>query len=186
VTVTENSDDQLRQHWGTIASSSEAWLRSGLMLKRAADELAPTFQAELQATVRLTSTDGGDDELTSSPPPLGPTYMMLAGLAVENLAKALIVSRRPAEATRITNFHLNERLLKEAEVESDYGELDLVRRLRTFLIWAGRYPVPKQKDTGKYEHRGIWDTLLRHSTNDVILVDALFDRMERQLAQQLT
>lgn len=84
---------------------------------------------------------------------MGPPASLLMGLAIENMSKALLVQAYAARGEavvvngrllqRLTSGHAVVDLLKEAAVELDQNERDLVDRLRESVIWAGRYPVPK-------------------------------------------
>ena len=80
--------------------------------------------------------------------------MLLAGFAIENLVKALLIARNPnavaARHDRLEQLvhgasarHVSVQLCQEAGVSLSLEEEDVVRRLEIFLLWAGRYPVPK-------------------------------------------
>jgi hypothetical protein len=76
--------------------------------------------------------------------------MMLYGLGIENLAKGLIVVGGGSAA--VNNGKLREwpgpshslkTLLDNTGVQLSEQEEDLVVRLTAFILWAGRYPIPK-------------------------------------------
>jgi hypothetical protein len=145
------------------------------MVKRAADTLAPVYQGEMQETF----LHGEYLEGVELPASIAPVYLMLAGYAIENLAKGLIVSRNPSSAPPAR--HLDERLVAEAGVDLAGGEPDLVRRLRLFLDALGRYPVPLPGAASRLVHGSIITAPMRYSTNDVNLANPLYDRMETAL-----
>ena len=79
---------------------------------------------------------------------------MLAGLAVENLLKALIVKRMHAENRPVTEGnvlrlergrHSLVALSRSAQITLSSEEREVLARLSTFVQWAGRYPVPIKK-----------------------------------------
>jgi hypothetical protein len=73
------------------------------------------------------------------------SYMLLSGLALENLTKGIIVGRKPGVVTPDT-FNLKEHnLLKLAQQVArpfSKNERDILDRLTAFVMWAGRYPIP--------------------------------------------
>jgi len=75
-----------------------------------------------------------------------PTYM-LAGLALENAFKGLIVAKaREAgvpEPRWINTRHELAVLAKEAGISCSNGERQALELLTEFVVWRGRYPVAK-------------------------------------------
>lgn len=77
-------------------------------------------------------------------------FCLLAGRGIENLLKGLIVSqilaqgKEPTDSGRLqinATTHDLVRLSNRAGVELSEIERDLLRRLSTFVVWGGRYPV---------------------------------------------
>ena len=62
---------------------------------------------------------------------------MLAGMAIENLLKGAIVQAGGAPP----KTHDLVALSQEARRFWNAAQLDLLTRLTTFIVWAGRYPV---------------------------------------------
>ena len=99
---------------------------------------------------------------------LFPVRMMLLGLALENLAKGLIVAKNPAAVkTQMTKDgpklvypwgarHLSVELLEEHVLDLRATEKEVVNILGEFVPWAGRFPAPRAAP--KAELR--WDTEL--------------------------
>jgi hypothetical protein len=56
------------------------------------------------------------------------------------------------------------------------ADLDLLRRLGEYYLWASRYPVPKNALRSASAEKNV---LLRLSSSDVQLSDDLFDRLMR-------
>ena len=71
--------------------------------------------------------------------------MMLAGLAIENLLKAIYISANPAfnESGKFNvATHDLLKLADDINLALTEEERVLIERLEQFLTWAGRYPVP--------------------------------------------
>lgn len=78
-------------------------------------------------------------------------YMLLAGLALENLAKSVIVAGQPELVTEEAlgqdwpgHGHDLRGLFRRAGLKLSWEELRLVLGLQHYVEWMGRYPVPKR------------------------------------------
>jgi hypothetical protein len=91
-------------------------------------------------------------------------FFLLAGLAIENQVKALIVARqissgeKPRSAREVLNLFPNGkhqhnlvRLAGCAQVQLSDPECTLLTRLSSFVMWAGRYPIPKNESDARFE-----------------------------------
>ena len=71
--------------------------------------------------------------------------MLLAALTVENLLKGICVTKEPA-FNKKSKFSIKSHglldLARRADIVLNEDEQDLVERLESFVIWAGRYPIP--------------------------------------------
>jgi len=136
------------------------WGITAITLSRAADllysrsEAARRFQAEVFAVQpgrlvpdpRPLSADEGellkDTELER-------VAVMLLGMAVENMAKGILVGRTPSHvksgelAKKMTGHDLVG-LIKMCEVDLNDTELRALRFLTEAIRWTGRYPIPKE------------------------------------------
>jgi len=113
----------------------------------------PTYYSRLCS--RTASTGCAPFDAYEVPPaPVWPMYMMLAGLALENLLKGIQIARDPrlvlpspskrtALLASTLTRHLDLNLVRDAGVRLSPEEADLVERLSVFVVWGGRYPVPK-------------------------------------------
>jgi hypothetical protein len=177
--------DELREATDATVRDPRAWLFEADRLKRAADLLGERFQGEANTWLKIAEADKG--ELRAEAYSLAPAYLLLAGYAVEDLAKGLIVASKKSDKTIkwVTTHHLSKEMVETAGVELLDGESDLVERLHHRVRWAGRYPAPQLKDARAFDEtvreRGWWGNPLRVSSGDVAMVDALFGRMRRQL-----
>lgn len=119
--------------------------------------------AALALRAAITAKDDGVRHLAVTPiarrradrvhpnPALWRIYLLLAGLALENLAKSVIVGQHPELVTREglsrdwpgTGHRLRE-LFRRAGINLSWEETRLVLGLQRYVEWGGRYPVPKQ------------------------------------------
>jgi|SRR5690606_16118053 len=112
------------------------------------------------------------------------SYMMLLGFSLENLIKAVSIKSYLTQNSSIIDFkNLNNDvwqvrnghdLLTIAEncnfiLTTD--EKDLIERHTEFLVWAGRYHIPKEKS--KYDE-AFGEQKLRRKKGDHILVESVF------------
>lgn len=143
-------DPREEQFWVESGSKTArnlvAWLGSAQRLKRGADLLRAQWKADLLALHRRVPSG-------LFPESVGGPMMLLAGYALENLVKGLLVARNPNAVAALMDKpeklvygasarHLSVQLCGEAGVALSPQEEDAVRRLEIFLLWAGRYPVP--------------------------------------------
>jgi hypothetical protein len=119
-----------------VGGEPHAWLIEAKQLKRAADlvlpELREIFSVSPQGRPRFE-----DAKLFNS-------YMLLAGLALENLAKGILVKRNPGVVTQdkfILKGHDLQQLAQQVLSTLSKNELDILNRLTEFVTWAGRYPI---------------------------------------------
>jgi len=113
-----------------------------------ADELLRAF--ELLATQVKEDLAKAHEQRNNYIPSTFSSALMLAGFAIENMLKALLVTQRPAfDSSGNFSFKTHD-LLKLADdvgLNLSMDERILLERLEQFLTWAGRYPVPLCADT---------------------------------------
>lgn len=115
------------------------WRMSADSLYRAAVLLRPTVDADLEhySQPKVVERVG---------PSVSFVYLLIAGLALENLSKGLLAGAKPTEVVRDGRWrrqsHSIEDLLQEARVALDADERDLVERLSEAVVWCGKYPQP--------------------------------------------
>lgn len=121
--------------------SPAAWALSARRLRQAARVLWDLHQKDLKGLI------DGQRISTLAHLETAPVALMLEGLAVENLAKGALVRAKPPSESRSLPSELNHhkvgQLLKKAGVSLAPEEMALIERLERFVVWAGRYPVPK-------------------------------------------
>jgi len=103
-------------------------------------------------------------------------YMLLTGLAFEYLLKAIALSRgwTIEQLTKLRGGHGLVAIADALTLELAPVERDYLRRLEEFVVWAGRYPVPRRSDTYATSER---DGLLTFMSDDPTRGEHLFDRL---------
>lgn len=110
--------------------------------------------------------------------------MLLSGLAFENLTKGILIGRKPGAVTA-TKFNVEQlagkgghnlaTLAQQVKPALSSSQLDVVRRLTDFVIWAGRYPIAMRST--KTSHPSFIST-------DPALIDELFDELVEVLRRE--
>lgn len=115
-----------------------------------AAELRRTFNLVWRQQLRDHKLDRGFPPKARQIPPLSRVANLLAGLVLENLCKAVLVSRHsPLDAKgklAIATHDLPD-LMERVGVSLDTEERRVVEKLQESVIWAGCYPVPLSIDS---------------------------------------
>ncbi len=145
------SEETVKRRLAKTLRNPDNWFRSARRLTFAMRQLEPSiihFWKALanQGTSREKDFPIPDVECLS-------VYLMLAGLAMENLCKGHIVSHlRPEEKAildegklppRLDQQHRVIRLLSEIGIGLSAEENELLIRVQDSIHWLGRYPAPK-------------------------------------------
>lgn len=109
------------------------------------------------------------------------SFLLLTGFAFENLYRGMLTasgsSWRKALGTK-GGHALFKHLSGVATPNFSDEEQYLVKRLETYLSWAGRYPVPKK--SGDYVN-AVEKFLCAFNSSDLDVATALFARLEEKL-----
>lgn len=120
----------------------KTWTARATMLRVAAHGLAELWWRDNDRVKAGESPAGSPYVLVGLP------AMMLAGMALETLAKAVIVQQRGAawkgKFPDEMGNHAVAQLLEEAGVVLSADERELAQRLEVLVTWFGKYPVPKK------------------------------------------
>jgi hypothetical protein len=130
------SDPDNKSVFEILGQEPHSWLMEATLLKRAAD-LVRQELTKMFAAFPHGSPPYEDIALCKS-------YMLLSGLALENLAKGIIVGRNPGVVTPDTFNLKGHNLLQlshQAALPLSDNERKLLDRLTDFIEWAGRYPI---------------------------------------------
>lgn len=158
------------------------WLNSAQRLRHAGELL---FNAYLRDSRKSPSDDPpeGLDNLDMDGP-----AALLFGLSIENLVKAIRLRKRldqqpDGEIKFPGNGHQMKKLLDGIQFRPTPDEADLVQRLEQFVIWSGKYPVPKSESAVFLQQNGKSSELppLAIAPWEKEIFDQLFDKLETTL-----
>lgn len=132
----------------SLAQSPRAWRRTAIGLKRSADIIWEQWfgifkRFEGGQVAKATTQEAGDLYL------LIPPFLLLYGLAFENALKGLLISNDPSIVLSVIKWdiknggHNLRQLYKESGLFATSQEQELLDDLTQAVLWAGRYPVPK-------------------------------------------
>lgn len=165
-----------------VGREPDMWHTSAYGLKHAADAVLAKIKADMTALA-----SGKPSAKHFRKLPVVYAYMLLAGLAIENLIKGLSIKK---DSALIDNGKLDQSLGKhdllalarKAGVRLTEEERSLVERLTEYVIWAGRYPIPKRSDS--YLLRGAGGSgsapTVYWTRNDPVLINRLYKRLTKK------
>lgn len=132
----------------SLAQSPAAWRQTAIGLKRSADiiweQWFGIFQ-RLEGGRTATATQQEAVDLSF----LLPTFLLLYGLAIENATKGLLVSKDNSIVESVIKWNVKSGGHDLRELYTATGlliekeEQELLDALTQAVLWAGRYPVPK-------------------------------------------
>ena len=136
-------EDENKTTFESIGQSPHTWLSSASQLKRAADLVAAELR-NILSVYPYGRASYHDLVLFNS-------YMLLAGLSIENLTKGILIGRHP-EAINSDKFDLKAMvsgqgghdlvgLATQVDIPYNASERSLLTRLTKFVVWAGKYPI---------------------------------------------
>jgi len=170
------------------ARSTLDWFEDARNLRYVADRLWPPVGQFFEKADAYVAEHGG------SPSPelmleargalrfTGP-YVLLAGLAIENVAKGLVVQREdPVQGDRLAGWFMTHdvhALLVRASIPLSDNETHTCAVLRAYVEWAGKYPVssrlsasgPQETAAGGFIPTAGW-----FRPENKVAVDALFEK----------
>lgn len=140
-----------------------AWIASASSLERAASILLSVVETDFDAIRR-------DEESESCSSVCG-QFMLLAGLAIENYLKAICIKRSGAysdDGKFQFGHHNLIKLSSESGIEFSILERELIERLEHFVVFAGRYPAPKNANAllPRIRSDGGWGSLSYFKSSD--------------------
>lgn len=166
------------------------WLLQARRLKFAADLIGKAHDAA------LTSLKGDPEEFFDEERKTGrftveldsfPVSLFLCGLAIENLAKGVLVARDPkhfANGAKLTHELLP--YIDQCGLTLSDKERALLKEVETAILWKGRYPVPKRREdwqlrTGPYGSNQMPGAI---SPDDRHEIEAVYAGLERLLIDE--
>jgi hypothetical protein len=103
--------------------------------------------------------------------PKFPVYMMLCGMSLELIYKAIVVANNKEPNTK---SHSLETLAKEAGLKVKKEQAGMLQIFSEAIIWDGRYPVPNNQDKISHYHSLILKYCHDHEKIDEQLDDNSF------------
>jgi hypothetical protein len=107
------------------------------------------------------------------------SFMLLTGMSFENLIKGVHIAKTPnlsiEDRIKIWNSYRGGHGISgliNLAISPSAKEKNLLRRLEEYVVWAGRYPIPR--DINQYRSAKNYHSL---STQDPPLCDTLFERL---------
>jgi hypothetical protein len=173
--------EDLEETYKTIGRDPQAWLALAQELKMSAEAIYP----HLENALSLPPSFPGIQEKRFA---YIHSYMLLNGLAFENVLKGIFIGRDPALATR-------EKISRGILTRGGHGiadgarriltltdsQIGLLKRIEEYLVWAGRYPLPLTSDA--YKNSEEQQSRSYHS-KDRDSINRLFDRLAAVLQQE--
>lgn len=131
-----------------LAQTPEAWRRTSISFKRSADIIWEKWfnvfkRLDGDRPLKVTSQECGDIYL------LLPIFLLLVGFAIENALKGLLIAEDPSIVESKVKWKIKSgghdlrELYKQTNLSITAEEQELLDALTQAVIWAGRYPVPK-------------------------------------------
>ena len=164
-----------------IGSDAQSWLAQAKQLKISANVILP----KLREAFEIPPVWPGAQERRLA---FFHSYMLLVGLAFENLVKGILIGRNSAlvDTEKIESGILGrgghgiaDGARKIVTLSSD--EVQLLQRIEEYLFWAGRYPLPLKSNI---YHSSETQKLRSGRSDDPELIDALFKRLIDVLEQE--
>jgi hypothetical protein len=158
-----------------VCRDAQAWLAQANQLKMSADIIAMELQDKM---ARIRFEQGLDSQFLA----FLKSYMLMIGMAFENLVKGILVGRDPSLVSRelISNkllprggHGISDGAKKVCSISNE--EFELLRRLEEYLVWAGKYPMPLKSEV--FLNSQTPENLRSFSWADFELINKYFDRL---------
>ena len=179
-------------------TSAAVWLMRAYRLRRAADIMWRQATRDVKRLV----AQGPDLKVPWGPEATGQAAMLLSGLTIEVLIKALLIGRGGSRVENGVFKPWGKKSKHDHDIVKLFGlageqltaeERNFAEHLTKFIRWAGRYPLPKKvgemrpKLTTTAPHRNVFDGATLpgvYSLADRVRFRRLFGRLEKTLADE--
>ena len=182
--VVMSEEEKNKELFELINKDAQSWLAQAKQHKMSADVILSKLEDALKNIP--TSQEGTQEKMLA----FVHSYMLLIGIAFENLIKGILIGRDPTLVKDQKNRSgILERgghgITKKASkiISTSSNESNLLQRIEEYLFWAGRYPLPIKFGTYNNSEE---KKLRSYCNNDPKLIDALFDKLTQILEQEWT
>lgn len=173
------------EFYNTVSRDSMSWLDNSEKLKFSADIIQTKFRELVKPFFNRQGDYSNEKEVIA----LWNSYFLIIGFAFENLIKGLSIeyNRLASSYQDIFNLywerhkkgHGISNIAKDNMFDLTNDEFDLLEKLETYSIWAGRYPIPTNENKFIKEKYNLF-----YSTNDNDKIDSLFDKIRNRLIEE--
>jgi hypothetical protein len=168
-----STPDQARQSFAVQNTDPGAWYELARTLRIAAEPLQRSF-------FEIAHTSPNIEGINLKQLAYSRGYMLLTGLAFENVLKAVALFRQRSDLMKKKGGHGLVEMAKELAPGLAPRERDYLRRLEEYVVWCGRYPVPKEVEMYVASERR---SLRSVRSDDPQLSEALFEKFAAELRQ---
>ena len=137
---------EIKNSFEVIGQEPHMWLAAAIRWKVIADHVGERLKATLSPYPERRAPY--DDLVWFN------NYMYLAGMALENLTKGIPIGRNPSVVSpdrfdlhslvRSEGGHDLRELAQKVAADLTADEVDLMKRLTEFIVWAGKYPIHRK------------------------------------------
>lgn len=156
-------DKEARASYERILNDPDDWIHTAAWFRRAAEEI-DTFRLSGRG---LSNLKQNELEIVS----LTRISRFLIGISFENLLKAIIIAHGKSPLfTHDTNRLIEQ--VDSSRLNLTDEEKGILIELEEYVLWEGRYPIPKKADKHKIVHGfsseqkrkelALWERLFKH------------------------
>ncbi|MGD0171634.1 MAG: hypothetical protein ABSB81_05880 [Halobacteriota archaeon] len=183
-----------------IGQEPLTWLIQARKLKIAADIILTQIKKDDVLLERIHASELSSEGTIYR---LDAVYMYLAGMALENLLKGILVIRHPQLVAEDSigprlHQHFVDDYARELDLKLEPAQKELLGRIRLYIEWKGRYQIPKKSNGydpqlkaentpwvptrfGYYSVNSDTDLCFK---KDPVLVDRMYDQFQQLLDQE--
>jgi hypothetical protein len=179
--IAAGPSDSRAMFFKTIVESAATWLETAKELHFGAEVIGKKHFGSLRAYARGRPPRGrsGQREMVGRS---GGVFLLLAGLALENLAKSLyVLTHRPTVSDEKLPPGLKDhnigRVLSRAKIEVTPREGEFLGKVSKAVMWSGRYPAPAGA-------KAIERVRVVTSLDDLSQFRVLFRRLEKEFQRR--
>ena len=174
-----------KEFYDLISIDSMSWLDNSEKLKISADLIQKELQILIEPFLNEIKDYNNEDKIQA----FWNSYFLIIGHAFESLIKGLSIENNRCVKSfddmfktywsKYNSGHGISEIAKDNILDLTDEELKILKKLETYIIWAGRYPLPKKLNMFIDER----DRLV-YDSNDYNTINNLFDKIKSLLIQE--